>query len=358
MIIRLKYVQFIYFCKTKLSLNKFQKINQEFKYNYPTYWPKILIVLFIIINRIIMLNLYNKVSNILLSFDEKMKFYSTKKFAIIRKLECPQCGFFSFYIIHLGCINKYLSEGYIPIIDLQSFSNVYNKNKTLKQNPWELFFYQPYNYTLEEVLRFAKNITYFICISQLFRPSELNIYYQKYSINFWHNFAKKYMPVRNEIIQEVKIIMQKLFFNSRNILGVKLRGTDFLSLKPKAHSIQPKVEQVILDVKEMDRKFKYDFIFFATEDELIKQKFLPEFGEKLKLYNPNVIIQYNYNDTYLINLNEKINGNLEYIKNYLINIIILSNCLDLITSKGCGPAGIFILTKGFRNTKVYDLGCY
>ena len=255
-------------------------------------------------------------------------------------------------------INKYLSEGYIPIVDLQSFSNAYNKNKTLKQNPWELFFYQPYNYTLEEVMRFAKNITYFICISQLYRPSEINIYYQKYYINFWHNFAKKYMPVRNEIIQEVKVIMRKLFFNSRNILGVKLRGTDFLSIRPKGHSIPPKVEQVILDVKEMDRKYKYDFIFFATEDELIKKKFIPEFEEKLKLYNPNVIIQYNYNDTYVINLNEKINGNLEYIKNYLINIIILSNCLDLITAKGCGPAGIFILTKGFRNVKIYDLGRY
>ena len=54
----------------------------------------------------------------------------TKKFALIQRLECPQCGFFSFYIVHLGCINKTLSLGYIRILDLQSFPNVYNGNDT------------------------------------------------------------------------------------------------------------------------------------------------------------------------------------------------------------------------------------
>ena len=65
--------------------------------------------------------------------------------------------------------------------------------------------------------------------------------------------------------------MKNLFNNSKNILGVKIRGTDYLSVKPKNHSKQPKVEQVILDVKHMDEQYNYDFIFFATEDELIKE---------------------------------------------------------------------------------------
>ena len=192
----------------------------------------------------------------------------------------------------------------------------------------------------------------------LYRPSELDIYYDKNSIIFWHNFAYKYMPIRNELISEAKEIMKKLFHDSKNILGVKIRGTDFISLRPKGHSIPPKVEQVILDVKAMDKKYKYDFIFFTTEDELIKKKFVPAFGMKLKLYNPNIILNYNYTDKYYINLNEKIIGNLDYIKNYVLNIIILSKCLDLVTSRGCGAAGAFILTNGFRITKIYNLGVY
>ena len=166
------------------------------------------------------------------------------------------------------------------------------------------------------------------------------------------------MPLKNEIKEEANNIMKNLFNNSKNILGVKIRGTDYLSVKPKNHSKQPKVEQVILDVKHMDEQYNYDFIFFATEDELIKEKFIPEFRTKLKLLNPNVKVKYDYSNKYKINLNKNINGNLDYIKNYLLNIIILSNCLDIVTSRCSGAAGIFILTKGFRNIKIYNLGLY
>ena len=48
--------------------------------------------------------------------------------------------------------------GYIPIIDLKSFPNAYNKGNTSIMNPWEFFFIQPYNYSLEEVKLYAKNI--------------------------------------------------------------------------------------------------------------------------------------------------------------------------------------------------------
>ena len=293
-----------------------------------------------------------------LTLEEKMKNYKTKKFVIIRRLESPNSGFFSFYIVHLGCINKYLLDGYIPIIDLQSFNNVYNKGNTSKINPWELFFYQPYNYTLEEVKKYAKKYKYLICTGKFFRPDEVNIYYDNNSIFSWHNFAMKYMPIKKEILQEVYIIMKKLFHNSKNILGVLIRGTDYISKKPKGHSIPPKVEQVVKDVKIMDKKYKYDYIFFSTEDEIIKQKFIHHFVNKIKVLNPSVIINYNYKKKYNINLHEKIIGNLDFVKNYILNIIILSKCLDIIISRCSGAAGIFIFSKGFRNTKIYNLGLY
>jgi hypothetical protein len=46
------------------------------------------------------------------------------------------------------------------------------------------------------------------------------------------------------------------------------------------------------------------------------------------------------------------------MKTYLINIIILSKCIDIITSKTAGAIVAFILTNGFRNKKIYDLGYY
>ena len=289
---------------------------------------------------------------------ERMHDLKTLNFVLGRRLECPQCGFFSFYIVNLGCIYKYLNIGYVPIIDLQSFPNVYNGNDTTKNNPWELFFDQPYNFTLEEITKYARHTEYVECTALDYRPDEINMYYNQYSIDFWHGLAVKYMPIKNELMDEVNTIMRNLFGHSNNILGVKLRGTDYIAAKPPGHSIPPTVEQVILDVKKMDKEYNYDFIFFSTEDELIRKKFVPNFNRKLKLLNPKTRINYNYEEKDFINLNKNINGNIEYTKNYVLNTIILSKCLDIVANRCSGTAGIFILTNGFRHTKIYNLGEY
>ena len=46
------------------------------------------------------------------------------------------------------------------------------------------------------------------------------------------------------------------------------------------------------------------------------------------------------------------------MKIYLINIILLSKCRDIIVSRTSGSIGAFILTDGFRYNKVYNLGLY
>ena len=142
-----------------------------------------------------------------------------------------------------------------------------------------------------------------------------------------------------------------MFGKSKNILGVKIRGTDYVKKRPRGHSVQPNVDQVISDVKNFDLKYNYDFIFFASEDELIKKKFIPEFKDKLKILNPD-------DDRYMIKFRDKQYEHLNYVKNYLFNILILSKCLDLISSASSGAVGIIILTKGFRHFLIYNLGFY
>ena len=282
-----------------------------------------------------------------LSFKQKLKDYNTKNFAIFARKGCPNCGFFSFYNVHLGCLYKYLNEGYIPIIDMVSEKNRYNKGNKFILNPWEFFFYQIQNYSLKEVKKYAKNITYKSCNPNIYRPNEKLIYYHKYSINFWHKFSENYCPIKKELIFEAKIMMKKLFGSSKNILGVKIRGTDYLR-RPIGHSIPAKVEQIIPDVKVLDRKNNYDFIYLATEDETIKNKFMLEFGAKVKFLEL---------DKQKIFINEKIR-HIVSVKNYILTIIILSKCLDFIACRCNGSAVAFILSKGFRFSKVYNLGEY
>lgn len=240
--------------------------------------------------------------------------YEPSKFAIIRRTNCPVCGFFSFYIVHLGCINKYINRGFIPIIDVMSFPNIFNGFNISKNNYWENFFNQPFGYSLKDIKKNAKTIKYIECTGLEIRPDPNYIYYNQMLINYWHDIAEKYMPIKNEILIETYMIMNKLFNGSMNILGVKMRGTDYISSKPGGHPIPPKVEIVILDVTNMDSKYKYDWIFMTTEDEIIKEQFIKKFKNKIKLYNPNKRINYNYTLGDNIMLNKEINGNLDYAK--------------------------------------------
>lgn len=284
--------------------------------------------------------------------------YQSKKFAIITK-ERSICGLFSFYIYFLGCINKYINEGYIPIVDLKSYPNGYNGlNTSINYNPWELFFEQPYRYKLEEVLKYAKNIIYIKCDENIYRPDERIIYYNNDLIKFWSHLGKKYIPIKYEIQKESNIIIQKLFNNSNNVLGVKIRGTDYIKLKLKFHPIPPSLDLAIEGVKYLNFKNNYDWIFISSEDNIIKERFIKEFKNKIRFLNPKTKINYNSTgDDYLIK-SKDVSGNIEYAKNYVMNIYILSKCTDIVMSRGSGGVGVILFTDGFRNSVFYNLGEY
>jgi hypothetical protein len=53
--------------------------------------------------------------------------------------------------------------------------------------------------------------------------------------------------------------MNKLFKGSTNILGILTRGTDYVAGRPRGHPIPPTIEMVSNDIKEMDKRYNYDF---------------------------------------------------------------------------------------------------
>ena len=229
----------------------------------------------------------------------KRKDYINTKFAVIKR-NCDVCGLFSNYITNLGFIHKYLLEGYIPIFDIKSFPNTINGFNTSKENYWDIFFFQPFGYTLEEVLKHAKNITNITIYDCSPRPDRL--IFENLSVqNFWHNLANKYSPVKKEIINLTQKIKNKLFKGSKNILGVLTRGTDYISRRPPGHHIPPNVTDLIKDVKLFDSKYKYDYIFLSTEDENIRDKFTGFFGNKVKQIKPQKF-HYDYIKNDFVNL--------------------------------------------------------
>jgi hypothetical protein len=107
----------------------------------------------------------------------------------------------------------------------------------------------------------------------------------------------------------------------------------------------------------MDKSNKYDWIFLATEDNLIRNKFIASIGKKLK-YLKYKNFKYNYYKKEYLAFNTNSIDIIKFMKIYLINIVILSKCIDIICSRTAGAVGLFIYSNGFRNAKVYYLGRY
>ena len=296
-----------------------------------------------------------KYSDLLL--DEKKICSTNKKFAILRRTNCEPCGLFSYYIVHLGCIINYLKHGYIPILEVASFSNIFTGNNKPKDNPWEEFFNQPCGYTLNEVVK-MKNVKIFKCECVCDMPDEKTIYSNTIMLNYHHKIQEKYMSIKNNIYKEVGKIWLNLFGNSTNVLGIFIRGTDYISIEPSGHSRQPSTKRLIKDVINMNKKNKYDFIFLGTEDNKIRNLFIKIFGKKLKYLIPKDKIVYNYDTGNYLTYNKNVFGNMNFSKIYLLSVIILSKCIDIISSRTSGAAGVFIISNGFRNKLVYYLGEY
>ena len=301
--------------------------------------------------------LYNKNNNIFLNLNKRSE-YINKTFAIVVN-RCHSCGLFSFYLNYLKCIVEVIILGNIPVVDLSSFPNIFNRLNvsSINFNPWEIFFSQPFGYKLKDIKTNAKNIKFIDCTKLKLKITR-DIFVNKVLMDFWHNMAVKYVPIKKEIINESKKISIKLFKNSNNILGILARGTDYITTKPPKHAIPPTPKIMFKEIKNMNKINKYDYYFLSTEDDIIREKFIYEFKNKLKYLKSNESINYKYINKKSLVYNKKVNGNLNFMKIYLINIIILSKCIDIITAHTCGSKGLFILSKGFRNSKVYNLGYY
>jgi len=319
---------------------------------------KISLLLFILLLGLIYIK-NNKNINVYSSINNKFKLNYNFKFAIIqRNIKFSTRGLMAYYYINMGCIIEYIYQGFIPILDLSTHPNIFNGfNNKSNKNPWEIFFYQPFGYSLENVIKKAKNIAYFYCERSKLGP-HFNIFNNNILINYWQYIAKTYIPIKEEFINEANKKYIYLFNRSKNVLGVLIRGTDYIACKPFGHPKQPTPQMVFEDIKEMDNKNNYDYFFLTTEDDLIREKFIKKLGKKLKYIRSDKKINYDYNKKKLLAYNNNLKGNISYMKIYIINIIILSKCIDIITSRTGGSLVALLLSKGFRNIKIYYLGFY
>ena len=280
------------------------------------------------------------------------------KYYIIRR-EGSGAGLFSLVNTALGHIDYAIKHNYIPVIDMKNYYNCYLEDDEIGVvNSWERLFDQPLDIGLDEAYNGRCVILSEGCpISP--RPDDDMEFFNNINgrLDYWNSLAHKYIRVRKDILNEIEVERSSLFSSSDKTLGVLARGTDYLSLKPFGHPVQPEPQQILEKVKAVFEEGKYTKIFLATEDKSIQGLFEEAFGD-IVVSNKREYVDYVEGQSVTKSSINRDNDRFLRGKEYLTTILILSKCDGIIAGRTSGTVGAFLLSDGYDYSYVYDLGRY
>lgn len=255
----------------------------------------------------------------------------------------------------MGSIAYSDRTGLVPVVDMKNYPNAYlYPNEVGRINAWEYYFEQPGGMSLEDALSSRKYIVGMDTEKHKWpsqRPDQAGC------LDYWRGLCRKYIRFKPHVLEMLGRMQEK--YSGRKILGLLVRGTDYVAMKPKNHPIPPTAEQAIAKAREAMKERNFDSVYLATEDKKILAKFQDSFGEKLILPEADYI-DYDYdNPKYLASCGAN-RKNDKYLRGleYLVSMLFLSRCDSFITSGTSGSAGLMCLSEGFEYLYFFDLGVY
>lgn len=279
----------------------------------------------------------------------QMKSFGTKNqnktFYVIRNFDQAQ-GLLSRWHEVMAEIIGAEKEGYIPIVDFQNYKWQYSMNESQcgTNNAWEYYFNQPTDIKLEEVYQ-SKNVI-------------LGGYDTKFITGSnWPTIEdiRRLADLKPYIYQMAEDKMKH--FEGKEVMGIFVRGTDYVSLKPMGHHIQPSVDQVIEKTKQFVAKYGEMPMLVATEDLTIYQMFEQKWGDWCFTTDSNMIDNYRQNTVLVDNIQGK--TKYEFGLDYLVKMLCLSKCDYLIASRAAGSNFAIVMNDGkFKEKFIFDLGLY
>ena len=276
-----------------------------------------------------------------------------KVFYVIRR-HASQAGLFSFVCTNIGAVYEAQQKGYIPVIDMMNSVNPMLKQEQIgKINAWDIFFEQPCGYQLTDI-RKSKHVI----LGTIHPPKdfpEYNMLKSEIELRKWQKVAQQYLHVKKEYTDRADQFYESVFQKER-VLGVLARGTDYIAQKPENHPIQPQLNDLIQRCEKVMRDEDCRYIYLATEDEKIWNRFHEKFPGCVFSFQKKHFItdeDQNIND-----LGNTYMDPLQRNEEYLTSIQILSMCNCLVAGAAGGSIGALLLTKGYEYQYIYQLGRY
>ncbi|MBR1805419.1 MAG: hypothetical protein IJ774_03425 [Selenomonadaceae bacterium] len=166
----------------------------------------------------------------------------TKPTYYIIRTHLKDIGLFARYVAFSAYIRYALSKGWLPVVDMQNYPNPYLAPEEFgKENAWEYFFEQPLRIGLEQAYA-GENVVLGYKEFPDLRPKAIMSFYENRdnTLTEWRMLVKLgLLKIKPALHEEILATRQNLFAPSDRVLGVLLRGTDYIAKRPKWHPIPP-----------------------------------------------------------------------------------------------------------------------
>ena len=237
-------------------------------------------------------------------------------------------------------------QGYIPYVDIDQDGEASMFNR---------YFRVKTNLSKDEVYK-SKNVLFSGWNAKKAHPGwgdwmSMNDNEQKKAV------FDKYIEFTDEILEKVKIHENKIPL--ADSLGLFLRGTNYVNLRPFGHPVQPTLDEVKDSIDRILLENHLEKIFLVTEDERLFQRVIALYGQDKVITISN---DHRYGETG----REQI---LDYIRThedvetsnviYLVKIILLSKCASFVGGITNGSIVANALNGDrYRQRFVFDVGLY
>lgn len=251
----------------------------------------------------------------------------------------------------------------------------YNEKNNFKLgiNSFEYYFEPVSNISVQEALK-SKNVFIFHQTDLIRVERELNMYDANSNIICGYTFDENYLDVMGQVVNKYIVLNKETneyiqksiakLFNSKNevrekILAIHIRGTDFaLNWDCHPNMVTPKDYFPIID--EAINKYKFKFIFLATDDTKLLKLFKEKYGDLLLYFNDVNRSDGKLNVAYVKNdrkNNNYLNG-LEVVR----DIYTMAYCDGIIAGLSqvsiCARIINRSLEKQFEYERIIDNGIY
>lgn len=266
-------------------------------------------------------------------------------------------GLFCHFTYNLGWMRWAAEHGYKCYVDMRTPANIFTRAQAISFNPWDLYFKQTCD--AADIIDAQKVLT---TTFRFFPPKFPGVFPDLYNqdnpeFQSWRAFTHEHIALADDMARTVDAQQERIFARESRVLGCLVRGTDYTSMKPARHPVQPEPQQVIEDARRICSERNLKKVFLATEDPKVRDLFARAFGPDLLMSQTDLP---DYRGSYLAQSGAlgDLAQTLRISTQYLVSIVLLSRCPCLLAGCTSGSMGAALLSKGFELMKVYNLGTY